>query len=254
MVEIVSSQVSKGPNSQQFKPKAGRRKVKVAAAPVSIPTLPVVIPTVQEEPVPIAIPVITVAKVVPVILSASRTPSVGTAVAIPIPIPVATSRVAEAVYTPVAAEALPASLGPTMTQLIRGPFVGTLSTREQQRLIDVKLKRKAKKPEVVVAKKVDKPAVKPKGIQMVNINGTITIDKSSLQISVERDDEDITIVQEDAGSRYVTSSSFKAKHRLKVPKWSPEMTARFFDGLSYFGTDFKLISYMFPAMVRSSSL
>jgi hypothetical protein len=44
-------------------------------------------------------------------------------------------------------------------------------------------------------------------------------------------DEDVDVIEEDASSRYVTSASFRTKHKLVAPKWTPQMTQRFYDVL-----------------------
>jgi hypothetical protein len=91
-----------------------------------------------------------------------------------------------------------------------------------------------------------------RGPKLILVNGEMVVDKQSLQIAVENRnvDEDGAFIEEDANARYVTSFSFRNRVKCVSPKWSDAMTARFFSGLSYFGTDFKLISYMFPGMTH----
>lgn len=59
---------------------------------------------------------------------------------------------------------------------------------------------------------------------------------------MQRIDEDVV--------RRVTSSSFSTRHKSKRVKWNQVETLKFYDGLSYFGTDFGMISLMFPGLDR----
>ncbi|KAH0609933.1 uncharacterized protein H6S33_012479 [Morchella sextelata] len=84
------------------------------------------------------------------------------------------------------------------------------------------------------------------------VNGEIVIDDESLQIDRrERDalDEDaLEIVEENQHTRRITSQTFSK--REKVSKWDAEQTGRFYEALSMFGTDFEIISKMFPGRSR----
>lgn len=149
----------------------------------------------------------------------------------------------------------------TMSELIRHPFTqGKLSAREEARLAEKKLKRTMKK-EISGAEDVAGPAVvaiPPVAAQraipkLILVNGEMVVDQQSLQINAPVDELDMDngdIIDEDAVNRYVTSASFRNRTRTVAPKWSAAMTERFYMGLSYFGTDFKSISYMFPGLTH----
>ena len=86
------------------------------------------------------------------------------------------------------------------------------------------------------------------------VNGQIQIDEESLQIdrhagaAAERDAEQLEAVDETDLTRKVNSGSW-LKHE-KRGGWDELMTERFYDGLRMFGTDFEMISKMFPGRTR----
>ncbi|KAH6567857.1 hypothetical protein BASA62_005818 [Batrachochytrium salamandrivorans] len=84
------------------------------------------------------------------------------------------------------------------------------------------------------------------------VDGQLRIDESSLLFSQASQDpmEELQRVEE-GPQRYVTSQSFRNRKNLRKVAWSKAMTGRFFDGLSYFGTDFSLIALMFPGLSRN---
>lgn len=88
--------------------------------------------------------------------------------------------------------------------------------------------------------------------QLRIVNGEIVIDDESLQIDRRErdaiDEEALEIVEENQHTRRITSQSFSK--REKVPKWDAEQTARFYEALSMFGTDFEIISRMFTGRSR----
>ena len=87
--------------------------------------------------------------------------------------------------------------------------------------------------------------------QLITVNGEIVVDKTSLQVEQQPlEHEEQEIIEEDALGRYITSASFRPKKKLTSPKWTTQMTDRFYLGLSYFGTNFKMISYMFPGLIQ----
>ena len=144
-------------------------------------------------------------------------------------------------------EPLIAETGSRMMDLIKQKFPeGRLSQWELKRRQDVKQKKPAEKK---VASS-PKPVQKQRTAQLITVNGEIVVDKDSLVVQQESIDEDLELVEEDAQGRYITSASFRSKKKLVTPKWHQAMTDRFFLGLSYFGTNFKMISYMFPGLLQ----
>ncbi|KAJ3257825.1 hypothetical protein HK103_004293 [Boothiomyces macroporosus] len=117
----------------------------------------------------------------------------------------------------------------TMTELITHPFPkGKKSKREEARLLEIKEARKRKKVEEDVKEEV-KPKVIPEAQSapaeaFVLVDGQLVFNQASLQMPVQQDFiEEGDVIEEDAQLRY---------------------------GLSYFGTDMKMISYMFPGMTH----
>ena len=90
------------------------------------------------------------------------------------------------------------------------------------------------------------------GPQMRIVNGEIVLDSSSLQIdrhaNAARNAEDLEEVEENPLTRRINAGSF-AK-RSKPESWDEEMTDLFYRGLRMFGTDFMMISKMFPGRTR----
>ena len=86
------------------------------------------------------------------------------------------------------------------------------------------------------------------------VNGQIQIDEDSLQIdrhagaAAEREAENLETVDETDLTRKINSSSFLK--REKSGGWNELLTERFYDGLRMFGTDFEMISKMFPGRTR----
>ncbi|KAJ3283550.1 Transcription factor TFIIIB component B [Borealophlyctis nickersoniae] len=87
--------------------------------------------------------------------------------------------------------------------------------------------------------------------KLIMINGKMQIDPSSLIIEQEAPDADLdSLEQVDEGAlRYFTSASFSRKKREKI-RWTAEKTETFYEGLSYFGTDFGMIALMFPGVMN----
>jgi len=92
--------------------------------------------------------------------------------------------------------------------------------------------------------RLDETAFAP---QVMIVDGKIVLDETSLFLptpaAAEYEDE----VLVETGS-HVTSSSYI--HRTGADKWTQEETDLFFQGLSYWGTDFDLISKMFKKRDR----
>ena len=88
------------------------------------------------------------------------------------------------------------------------------------------------------------------------VNGQIQIDESSLRIdrhaaaALERDAEQLEGVEENDLTRKINSGSYLK--RDKGGGWGSILLDRFYDGLRMFGTDFGMISKMFPGKSRHS--
>ena len=88
------------------------------------------------------------------------------------------------------------------------------------------------------------------------VNGEIVIVESSLRLDrhanaqAAREAEPVTVVEESALTHKSNSHSFMK--REKRHNWNEEMTDLFYDGLRMFGTDFNMISKMFPGRSRAS--
>lgn len=86
------------------------------------------------------------------------------------------------------------------------------------------------------------------------VNGQIQIDEDSLQIdrhaaaAAARADEDVESVDENALTRKVNSATWLK--RDNSGGWNELYTDRFYEGLRMFGTDFQMISKMFPGRTR----
>ena len=86
------------------------------------------------------------------------------------------------------------------------------------------------------------------------VNGQIQIDETSLEIdrhaaaALERNAEQLDAVDETEMTRKVNSATWLK--RDKSGGWNEMLTERFYDGLRMFGTDFEMISKMFPGKTR----
>ncbi|GAA5962216.1 hypothetical protein JCM3765_003903 [Sporobolomyces pararoseus] len=87
--------------------------------------------------------------------------------------------------------------------------------------------------------------------QMRIVDGVLVLDEDSLQIdrSKPTDTGPREVIEESAQDRFVNSRSFSKKPG-KSRKWTTDDTERFYDALSQFGTDFELISALFPGRTR----
>lgn len=163
----------------------------------------------------------------------------------------------------------------TIKALIKSKFErGELSSFTKVDLEEKQMKRKGKKGLVESSFNEDKsisvkgspgsstPEATQQTQQIVNhypiavpqfkmVNGAIQIDTSTLQV-YEEQNEDYSKMQriDEDINRRVTSSSFRNKKRAQHVKWTTEMTRRFYEGLQMFGTNFELISLMFPELTR----
>ena len=143
-----------------------------------------------------------------------------------------------------------------MKDLIKSKFRnGQLSKLEaiRRQMISEKrkgrLKEEIKAPEPEAAPEEDEIQA-PRGPQVRLVNGEIVIDENSLMVAQEREKIDFQRVEEDA-NRYVSSASFRIRKKTGRVKWTQELTDQFYDGLSYFGTDFGLVALLFPGFSRN---
>lgn len=83
-------------------------------------------------------------------------------------------------------------------------------------------------------------------------DGNIIVDQASLVVSATvqaaEGDHDVTTVEMPSSDAHVTSASFKK--RDGPVKWSDSETARFYEALRSFGTDFSLMQHIFPSRSR----
>ncbi|KAL1959350.1 hypothetical protein VTO42DRAFT_2153 [Malbranchea cinnamomea] len=90
------------------------------------------------------------------------------------------------------------------------------------------------------------------GPQMRIVNGEIVLDTSSLQIDrhadAARNMEEMEEVEENPLTRKINSASFGKRTKPEV--WDEELTNLFYKGLRMFGTDFMMISRLFPGRTR----
>ncbi|ODH49988.1 hypothetical protein GX48_03934 [Paracoccidioides brasiliensis] len=90
------------------------------------------------------------------------------------------------------------------------------------------------------------------GPQMRIVNGEIVVDAASLQIdrhaNAARNEGDMEEVEENPLTKRINAASFGK--RTKVESWDADMTDLFYRGLRMFGTDFMMISKMFPGRSR----
>ena len=86
------------------------------------------------------------------------------------------------------------------------------------------------------------------------VNGQIQIDETSLEIdrhaaaALERNAEQLDAVDESDMTRKVNSATWLK--RDNSGGWNEMLTEKFYDGLRMFGTDFEMISKMFPGRTR----
>ncbi|OAA38047.1 transcription factor tfiiib component [Metarhizium rileyi] len=100
-------------------------------------------------------------------------------------------------------------------------------------------------------------AAAPSGPQFRIVDGQIVVDQSSLvmdrhaRAAAARANEDMETIEENDFTRLITSSSFMNTSKLKGPNvWTEPETELFYRGLRMFGTEFEMISKMFPGKQR----
>ncbi|OAA78015.1 Homeodomain-like protein [Akanthomyces lecanii RCEF 1005] len=97
----------------------------------------------------------------------------------------------------------------------------------------------------------------PAGPQFRIVDGQIVVDQSSLvmdrhaRAAAAHAGEDMETIEENDFTRLITSSSFMTTSKLRGPNiWTDAETELFYRGLSMFGTEFQMISHMFPGKQR----
>ncbi|TFB05196.1 Transcription factor TFIIIB component B [Trichoderma ghanense] len=123
---------------------------------------------------------------------------------------------------------------------------------------DPSVKSKSATPTTTTAAAAALPSSTPapaSGPQFRIVDGQIIIDQSSLVMDrharAAATRGDMETVEENDFTRLITSSSFMNTSKLKGPNiWTEEETELFYRGLRMFGTEFEMISKMFPNKQR----
>lgn len=97
----------------------------------------------------------------------------------------------------------------------------------------------------------------PAGPQFRIVDGQIVVDQNSLQMdrharaAAAHAGQDMETIEENDFTRLITSNSFMNTSKLKGPNiWTEDETELFYRGLRMFGTEFEMISKMFPGKQR----
>ncbi|KAL4976110.1 hypothetical protein BDW66DRAFT_166696 [Aspergillus desertorum] len=106
------------------------------------------------------------------------------------------------------------------------------------------------------ASKEDQPGKNTQSLQagpvMRIVNGEIVLDTDSLQVDrhadAERNEDELEDVVENSLTRKINQATYGK--RSKTESWDENMTELFYRGLRMFGTDFMVISKMFPGRSR----
>lgn len=151
-----------------------------------------------------------------------------------------------------------------LKEMDRAAFVAK-KQRQLQELMDQEASPNTERP-VELAEPEEAHEVRQKELEhtivqqvprTIIVNGQIRIDPDSLRIdrhaaaAVERErDGEIEAIDENDLSRKVTSGSWLK--RDQSGRWNELLSDRFYQGLRMFGTDFEMISKMFPGKTRHS--
>lgn len=99
------------------------------------------------------------------------------------------------------------------------------------------------------ARQSSRPVAAP---QMRVVDGQLVLDEESLHVNRHQRDaleiDEMEIVEENVHTRIVNSSTWSK--REKGDRWEEDSTERFYEALSMFGTDFEMISKLFPGRSR----
>ncbi|KAG6116468.1 hypothetical protein E4U13_001847 [Claviceps humidiphila] len=114
----------------------------------------------------------------------------------------------------------------------------------------------AAKPNSAASTSTPAPAA-TSGPQFRIVDGQIVVDQDSLvmdrhaRAAAAQAGEDMETIEENDFTRLITSSSFMTTSKLKGPNlWTEPETELFYRGLRMFGTEFEMISKMFPGKQR----
>jgi transcription factor TFIIIB component B'' len=92
----------------------------------------------------------------------------------------------------------------------------------------------------------------PSGPQMRIVNGQIVLAESSLHLDrhkrAEAENEEMVEVEENEFSHMTTSGTYMKRERAQL--WDSVATSTFYQGLGQFGTNFEMISKLFPSRSR----
>ncbi|KAJ5936933.1 hypothetical protein N7466_003383 [Penicillium verhagenii] len=150
-----------------------------------------------------------------------------------------------------------------MSELCKDVKSGKKSQREialrklDQEALEQKQKAKSGTPATPQAakdegSKEDSAPEKANGPVMRIVNGEIVLDAASLQVDrhadAARNAGDMDVVEENQLTRKVNQDTYGK--RTKTESWDEDMTDLFYRGLRMFGTDFMVISKMFPGRNR----
>lgn len=111
--------------------------------------------------------------------------------------------------------------------------------------IEERLERIAQENEAV------RPPPQRHAMQVRVVNGQIVLDEETLQVDrreLVQEDGPREIVEENSLTRRVNAGTWGK--REKPERWDESSTDRFYEGLGMFGTDFELISGLFPDRSR----
>lgn len=159
-----------------------------------------------------------------------------------------------------------------MGELCADSRVGKLSSTElAMRQIDWKAVRDQRREEAEEAAKrrreakeqkknggrKDEILTQPLVPKMIEVNGVIMVEEASRTIDTQAAavraaaDESVRIIEDKSITRRVNSATVGRQSGVgRGFKWDEEMTERFYRGLRMFGTDFMMVSHMFPGMSR----
>lgn len=96
-----------------------------------------------------------------------------------------------------------------------------------------------------------RPTAQRHAVQVRVVNGQIVLDEETLQVDrreLVQEDGPREIVEESSLTRRVNAGTWSK--REKPERWDGESTERFYEGLGMFGTDFELVSGLFPDRSR----
>eukprot|EP00164_Ancoracysta_twista_P006090 GFYU01008403.1.p1 GENE.GFYU01008403.1~~GFYU01008403.1.p1 ORF type:complete len:218 (-),score=66.53 GFYU01008403.1:73-726(-) len=97
------------------------------------------------------------------------------------------------------------------------------------------------------------PPASPSGprpsVQVTVVNGKIVVNANSLTVSAQQEGDptaDFETIHE--GQQHLTSNTYS--NRLSTDRWTKHETAKFYDAIRKYGTDFTLIEQLFPNRTR----